>query len=112
MTCRGCAGTGVGQHVGVREAQIALLPFKMKNGKGSLLGLRVAALEARDRLVYQAPLELIVQEVRDRVQAGWWLVNPETDLSDATTARLRCSWCHGTGELQLSVASMERAVST
>lgn len=102
--CRGCAGTGVGQHVGVREAQLARLPFFMKRGP-MRLNLMIEASEARARLRYHAPLALVLREIDERKGAGW-----EMGASSPDPA-WTCSWCHGTGELQLSVASMERAVS-
>lgn len=111
--CRGCGGTGVGQHVSQRIAQIAARAYTVKRPPTSSTTRpkpRILKLGPRDtpRPTAVVRLQLPLAEMVDRV------AELETQGFDVSGVPWRkewaCDWCHGTGEPQLSAATLRMAV--
>lgn len=111
--CRGCAGTGLDHTLSAREVQVAQQPIMLAQpGFGS------ERLRERELRVCPASDPDAGRRVRGRFDAPLALVIAELDRLEAEGFELRtgvrperawaCSWCHGTGEPNLSVATLQQ----
>ncbi len=108
-TCRGCAGTGIGQHVSPRT--IAILEsfgrtwcFLPEDPRRHRRALHVSA--ARERIT-GVPLAIALQKAEAWLADGFRYNGALLPLDPAW----KCSWCHGTGTPQLSVGTMQAVLT-
>lgn len=121
MNCRGCAGTGIGQHVPARIVQVLERGIEIQldtpreyNGVHSIQVTRrhlwiAAAGEwpngKRERLVFRGPLAEIIAELERREAEGYVIVST---YSTRPSNEQACEWCHGTGVPQLSAHALKQ----
>lgn len=114
--CRGCAGTGVGQHVSPRT--IAVLEhisytwrFVPENPRRH--ARRVVVTRPREPYhgpVYYEPLASALRTAARLLADGFDY--DEESAAVPLDSEWTCSWCHGTGTPQLSVGTLEAAMRT
>lgn len=112
--CRGCAGTGIGQHVTPRQLQVIEAQQPITVERRQIRHIRITTIrdQPSSSAYFHGPLALAVEHLRWRLAEDW---TPVT-RSEAFVAELlehwkdwRCEWCSGTGVPQLSVATMRGA---
>lgn len=111
--CRGCGGTGLDHALTPRELQLVRGIFYMRKDATTPSGVRanqVVSLEIAPvdrqnhaRLSAHGPLTYILERMEH--YAGLGYVEPERDPAELKA--MACSWCHGTGVPQLSLATLE-----
>lgn len=110
-TCRGCAGTGVGQHVSPRTIAVLetisytwlLVPIGLSTRR-KLRNIIVGRPNEREVTM---PLADALRKV-DSLLADGFRYHEESPLP--LDPAWKCEWCHGTGTPQLSVGTMQAAV--
>lgn len=111
-TCRGCAGTGIGQHVSPRIIAIIesfgytwmLVPVDARR-KIRIIHVGPAGPAAANWV--RAPLAEALAKLERLLDDGF-TYEPTTLLP--LDPAWKCSWCHGTGTPQLSVGTMQAVV--
>lgn len=115
-TCRGCAGLGIGQHVTPRVIQIIEgiqgYQWRFSPPLGSRKRerfIRITPLvydQIKQQGVFYGPYAAALDQAQRLVAQGFTYdeacVPIDTDWA--------CDWCHGTGQPQLSVATLEIAM--
>lgn len=114
--CRGCAGLGIGQHVAPRIIQIIEgvqgYQWRFDPPLGTRRKQRFVRItpivydQAKQQGVFYGPYAVVLDHVMKLVAEGFTYdpacIPIETDWG--------CEWCHGTGQPQLSVATLEAAM--
>lgn len=109
--CRGCAGTGVGQHIPSRIVQLIEASMDVELRRKRTTFLRITQRSASTQ--NYGPLAHIVQRVEHYLADGWQPATRSAWFVDELLANHRewaCRWCHGTGVPQLSVHALEIGV--
>lgn len=109
VPCRGCAGTGIDHTLSPRLAQLIKLGvrfegFTDKDVQRRERYVRIAAHTLRSQGVFHGPYELCRREIED-LKARGFPPDPRTfaDWPDDGA----CTWCHGSGQRGLSLATLE-----
>lgn len=114
--CRGCAGTGIGQHVSPRTIAVLehisytwrLVPENpRRRARTIVVALRPKAA-AWAPPVHQEPLAFALATV-ERLRADGFDYDEES-AAIPLDPEWTCPWCHGTGTPQLSVGTLEAAM--
>lgn len=113
--CRGCGGTGLDHTLSAREVQVAEAELLLRDDAGEgvrarhLNICRASDLEAGKRFggSFAAPLAPLIAEIERLEGEGFALV-----LGAWPERAWACSWCHGTGEPNLSVATLNQRLQT
>jgi len=114
--CRGCAGTGIGQHVSPRVMQVIEgvqgyqwrfdPPLGTRRKQRFIRITRMVYDQAKQQGVFYGPYALALDQAQRLVAEGFTYdvacIPIETDWA--------CEWCHGTGQPQLSVQTLEHAM--
>lgn len=118
MICRGCAGSGVGQHVPTRLAGFNSVTRGPKPGSERYFA--TMHIGPHDENIGWRPLAVVLAWVEEARAEGREVTISGTTFRDGKyagrmpsvpffwTAEHVCGWCHGTGVPQLSVHTLEQ----
>lgn len=116
--CRGCAGLGIGQHVTPRVIQVIegiqayqWLLDPPPGGRRRQRFIRVTPIvydQSRQQGVFYGPFAAAYAEMQRRLGEGFTIGDGCVPMEADWT----CQWCHGTGQPQLSIATLEMAMQT
>lgn len=108
--CRGCAGMGYGgPAVTPRVAQLLNGPgmgswrYLKVDGRGERY-VRITPHRYRSRGVIHAPFIIVIAVIEGLESDPAWQADPSNAAIERSYA---CPWCHGTGQRNLSVNTME-----
>lgn len=114
--CRGCAGSGIGQHVPPRTIQVieGVQGYQWRleppaGTKRKVRFVRVTRLvydQGRQQGVFYSPFAGAYAHVQKLLAEGFTYDPTSLPMEVAWT----CEWCHGTGQPQLSVQTLEQVM--